>query len=60
MRKRNFKEFYVIINTKDFTINLCSTKSKAAEIMGIHRTTLDSLKERGCFNSFLIVLVKEQ
>lgn len=60
MRKRNFKQFYVIINMKDFAIHVCSTKTKVADIVGCHRSTVDSLKERGCVNNHIVIVVTEE
>jgi hypothetical protein len=60
MRKRHFKEFFVIINTKDFSVSLCQTNIKAAEIIGVHRDTIASVSERRCINDFIIENIREQ
>jgi len=60
MKKRNFKQFYVIINTQDGTIHVCSTKTKVAEIVGCHRSTVDSLEDRVCLNNCVIINVTEE
>ena len=40
MKKTNFKEFYVIIDTITLDVRLCSSKQTLASILGIHRNSV--------------------
>ena len=46
---KNTKEHFVIINTNDFSINVCHKKAEVALILSLHRNTLTSMPERAIF-----------
>jgi hypothetical protein len=48
------KPYFVLINTKNFSITLCSTKETIAKTVKCHRNTLLGLSERITVNDFII------
>ena len=54
------KDFFVVINLTNFKVSLSSDRNIIASIIGIHRNTLRSLKDRGTFKEHLVVRVNMQ
>lgn len=41
MKKTNFKSFYIIIDTSTLEARLCKTKQRVADILEMHRNSIN-------------------
>ena len=46
-------EHYVIIDTNDFSVNVCHSKAEIATTLRKHRNTLTNMPARAIFNSLI-------
>ena len=60
IKKKNFKDFFVMINTSDFSIRVSSSISTVASITKTHRNTIAKMPCRASFKDFLVIKTTEE
>jgi len=64
---KNAIEHFVIIDTNDFSINVCHKKTEIASLLSIHRNTLINMPKRAIFSkkigetkhNYLVITINE-
>ena len=60
IKKKHFKDFFVMINTTNFDVKVTSTIQTVASITGVDRNTIAKMPCRASFKDFLVIKTTEE